>query len=59
MREGDVRCALKRDGETVFEGTEMECVLYIHRTHCYSFGYALTCEGYSLVRGIEDGYENA
>lgn len=44
-----MRYFLYRDNKLMFFGTELECVEYIHRHHCYSIDHALKHEGYSLV----------
>jgi hypothetical protein len=39
---------LFRDGKEVLKGSMIECIDYIHNTHCYSFDHACKYEGYSI-----------
>lgn len=42
------RFVLKRDGNEVLRGTEVEVTRYVHKNHSYSLDHALRHEGYSL-----------
>lgn len=39
---------LRRDGVEVARGNEFDLLAYIHRTHSFSFDYALKYAGYSV-----------
>ncbi len=46
------RMRLTRDGREIMIGTEQECWVYLHWTHCFSVSHALRYEGYEL-KGME------
>jgi len=41
---------LKRDGKVMFEGTENECYLELHKVQPNSSDHALKYEGYSVEK---------
>ena len=44
---------IKRDGVEVKRvESELEVVVYFHRTHSYSMDHALKYEGYTIERGL-------
>lgn len=49
---------LCRDGKKVMQGTDMECLDYIHKNHSYSFTHAITHEGYSLSEQVKITADN-
>ena len=40
---------LQHDGVTVFEGTENQCLMYLHKSQGQSWDYAFKYGGYKLV----------
>jgi hypothetical protein len=46
---------IKRDGREVKRvESELEVVVYFHRTHPYSMDHALKYEGYTIERGLSN-----
>lgn len=43
-----------RDNQKVFEGTQYDCMKYIHTKHSFSFHWACEFEGYSIKEKEND-----